>query len=233
MWIFLDLILIAIIVFHIFVSSKRGFIRTAIELVGFALSVYLAFSIGGVVAQSVYDNTIEPGIVEGVSESVSETATVNVDMAVENTWNALPDYVVSLVENVGIDSADIKESISGAVSTNNQTEEIAKSVSQKIVKPIIVPLIKTITSVIIFVVLMFVVRLLAKIINKAFSLPIIGRINKTLGGILGLGKGLIISAVLAVIISTIVAFSKDGIFIFTSENIEKTYLFSFLSNLVR
>ena len=73
---------------------------------------------------------------------------------------------------------------------------------------------------------------MAKIINKAFSLPIIGGINKSLGGILGFGKGLIISAVIAVIISTIVSFSKDGIFIFTPENIEKTYLFSFLSNLV-
>ncbi len=231
MWIFLDLIVIAIVVLNIIFSAKRGFIRTAIELVGFGLSIYLAFLVGGLVANGVYDTMIEPAIVNSVVEQAGETATDNVNDIVSTVFENIPKSAKLTAENLlGITEESIKESIDSATLTaSGDTRQLVLKVTDTVARPIVVPLIKTLVAFIVFVILLFVVKILARIVNRAFSLPIIGGLNRTLGGVLGLAKGLIIAAVVCILLSTIVAMTTSGFLFFTVDNVAKTTLFKWLS----
>ena len=76
---------------------------------------------------------------------------------------------------------------------------------------------------------MFVVKILSKIINKVFCLPLIGGLNKFLGGIIGLLKGAIVSIVFVTVVLLIMSFFEDGFLIFTNDNIEQSILFKFFA----
>lgn len=230
MWIVLDIIIVAIILFYILISAKRGFIRTAVELVGFGLSIYLAFLIGGTVATAIYDGTVEPAIVDAAVSAVGEQAGTGIDQAVTKTWESLPGYVINIADNFGITAETLKENITSAAINTNSVEAIAEQAAETVVEPIIVPLIKTIVGILLFIILMVLVKFLAKIINRAFNLPLIGGLNRTLGGILGFGKGVLISAVFAILITTLVSFSSEGFLFFTMENIEESTIFGFLAD---
>ena len=220
MWIILDIIVIAIILIYALISAKRGFVRTAIELVGFGLAVYLSFTVSGIVSEGIYNSVVKPAIVDTVVETVGDTATASVDKTVDAVFDKMPKFVVKSANNMGVTPEKLKTDITNKTVNNNNIEKTAITVADSAVKPVVVPL-----------VLIFVVKILARIVNKAFSLPLIGGLNRTLGGLLGAAKGIIISGVLCLVISTIVSFTKNGILIFTEENIDKTYIFKLFTGL--
>lgn len=230
MWIILDLIIVAIVALFVFLSAKRGFVRTIIEFVGYILAVYLAFTVGGIISTAIYDGAIEPAIVSSTAERIVDTAGESVDSTVNNVWESLPDLVTKGAESFGITSDYLRNSLTeNSVNTENATA-IAENAVSAIVEPVIVPLLKSIIGIILFAVLIFVVRILAKAINKVFKLPLIGGLNKFLGGVVGGLKGIVISVIFVVIIGLIMSFTENGFLIFTEENIEQTYLFKILMN---
>ena len=59
----LDLIVLAIIAAVALISARRGFVRVAIELVGFIAAIFITFTISTPLASLTYDKIIEPPIV--------------------------------------------------------------------------------------------------------------------------------------------------------------------------
>lgn len=230
MWIILDILVIAIILIYAFISAKRGFMRTAIELVGFVLAVYLSFAVGGAVADGIYGSVVEPAIVDTIVDTVDETTTNSINGAVDAVWQGMPELITKAAGNLGVTSDAVKSDISAQAFNTESFEELAQQVADSVARPVVIPLIKTVVGFILFVILLFVVKILARIVNRAFSLPLIGGLNRTLGGILGAAKGVIIAAVVCILISTAVALTKSGFLIFTQENIEQTTVFKFFAD---
>lgn len=230
MWIFLDIIVIAILAICAFSSAKRGFVRTIIEFVGFLLAIYISFTVSGSVAESVYEKNIEPKIVNSVTEKVSATSLNTVDDTVNTIWSGLPAIVKNSATFFGVESDTIADTVNQRLSDTNDIKNIAETTAEKAVEPIVVPLIKSIVGTTIFIVLMFVVKMLARILGKMFKLPIIGGINRILGAILGLGKGLVISVIVCMALSTLIAITDKDILFLTKENIDKSLLFSLFAN---
>lgn len=229
MWWILDLIIVAIIATYVFLSAKRGFARTVVELVGYFLAVYLAFTLGGVLAETIYDGIVEPAIVETVADNITVTADSGVDEAVNNVWESLPGFVVNSAENFNITPDTLRSQIVENCANDATATAFAQSAAESIAKPVIIPLIKTVIGLILFIVLMFVVKILAKIINNAFKLPLIGGINRFLGGVIGFFKGSIISAIFVFVVLFIVSFTEEGFLFFTNESINQSVLFKFLA----
>lgn len=229
MWIALDIIILAIIMFYVIISAKRGFARTIVEVVGYFLAIYLAFTFGGVLANVVYDSVAEPAIVESISEKISVSSSTNVDEAVKTVWDSLPKIVVNAAETFDVTDATLRTTLKENFANNETSTTLAKSVTNSVVKPILVPVIKAIIGFILFIILMFVVKILAKVINKIFNLPLIGGINRFLGAIIGFAKGAIISIIFVTVVLLIMSFFEDGFLIFTNENINQTFIFKFLA----
>ena len=225
--IILDLIVIAIIVAFAIISAKRGFVRVAVEVAGFIAAVMISLSLSTTLADFTYNKAIEPSIISSVGE-VAENTTAD---TAENAWEALPDFIKNNAERFGINKEEITRNISSGMGQN--TTEIVTDISQNSIKPVAVGILKALYEVILMLVLLVIVKFLARFINKLFSFSLVGKLNKVLGGTLGLVKGLIIAWIFCTAVVLIISFTENGIWIFNSENIEKTYIFKMLANLIK
>lgn len=223
MGIVLDIIVLAIICITAFISAKKGFVATVIELVGLILAFYLAFTFSTVAANFTYDKFISPTIKETVIDEIGDS----VSQTADSIWDSLPGIVVSGANTLGINKDEIFGDVNNA--TTSTIQDIANTVDEKIARPVITTFIRILLGFILFIVCLFLVKILAKLLNKLFSFSIIGKLNRTLGAILGAGKGIVFSIVTVLLLSTIVAVTKNGFLIFTTENIEKSAIFEFIA----
>ncbi|MBR6533063.1 MAG: CvpA family protein [Clostridia bacterium] len=220
----IDLILIGIIAIIALVSAKKGFVRTVVEVVGFIAAVLIAFTVSKPLADVTYEKMVEPAIVNSVSDS-AEQSTIN---TVDTVWESLPQFVTDNAANFGISKEVLEESISKGAENNAQT--ILTDISRNVIKPLVTNILKTVYAVLLIILLSFIVKLLAKLLNKVFSFSVVGKLNKTLGGILGILKGIAIALIICEAVLLIVSFTENGIWILNNANIEKTILFKFLTN---
>ena len=215
MSIIIDLIIVAIILVTALISAKQGFVRAVVEVAGFVAAVLVAFSVSAPLADITYEKVIEPPIL-----STAQTA--------DSVWESLPSFITDNSEKLGITKEHIEKIV--VESTLSSTDTALNEISQKAVKPVATGILETLYAVILIVVLLFVVKILAKLLNKAFSFSVVGKLNRTLGGLLGVVKGLAIALIVCEIVVLIISFTDNGIWIFNNENIDKTYIFKFLTN---
>ena len=219
----LDLIVVLIILAVALISAKRGFVKVAIELAGFIAAVFITLTISTPLASLTYDKIIEPPIVSSVSKATGDSVTQITD----DTWNALPEFIRKYSENVGFS----KESINKSINENmgNGAVSAAKAASQGVVKPIVAKLLAVLYGILIMVILIFLVKILAKFLNGVFSFSIVGKLNRILGGIVGIPKGIIIAMLFCLVISLIVPLTNGGFLIFKTEAMEKSWFFTHFS----
>ena len=217
----LDGIIVLIVLLFIYLSAKKGFVYTLIEVVGFVAALVIAFTISTPLAEFSYDTFVYPSI----SEKVENTGNENINEAADAVWEDLPDYFTES-SFFGLS----KETATTAAQNefSNNSDSIAKSISDSMVKPTAVKLISVFISFVLVVVLLFIAKILAKYLNKLFTFSFVGEINKILGGVLGIAKGAAMAVVFCLVISLILSFTKDGFLIFTYDAIESSYLFKLL-----
>ncbi len=218
-WI-LDLIIVAIICFYAYISAKRGFVRTIIELVGFVAIFLVITRLGTPISEKLFDTAFR-----GTVQTKLETALTDAgEQTAEAIDEALPDFVVNGAEFLGIDITD-------SLVTSDTTSALAEKLTDNIVRPVVSSLIYAILSLLLFGVGMCLVRVLARAINSLFKISLIGTLNRVLGAVLGAGKGLVVAFVVCLVITIIVSFTKNGFLFFTKENIENSLIFSKIAEL--
>ncbi len=220
----LDGIIVLIILLFVFLSAKKGFVRTLIEVAGFIAAIVIAFTISSPIANATYDKLIQPSVVKTV-QNVASDGISDATSAVDAVWVKMPSFITeSKFFNLS------KESITTTVqdSAASDSIQLAQNISDSFVKPVATKLISVFLSVILVIVLLFVVKFLAKFINKLFTFSVVGTINKTLGGILGIVKGTAVAIIFCLVVSLILSFTKNGFLIFTYDAINSSYIFKFL-----
>lgn len=194
MSIILDIILVAIFAAYVFFAAKKGFVRTLLELVAVVAAIFLSFQISPVISQTVYDGFVEKEIVATLEEQISE----NVDaLSVTEKTNAvldsIPDFAVSLAASAGVEISTIKEQIS---SQKIDSQNLAQSLVDKIAEPIVVGALTIIIFILLAVVLMIALKFVAKLVSKLFDIPLVKSVNRSLGGVLGAIKGVLVVIVI-------------------------------------
>lgn len=223
MSIILDICVVVLIIAIVLLSAKRGFARAAVELLGFIAAVFISLTISTPLSNITYDKIIEPSVVRSVSEITGASAGETAD----KVWDALPSALKNYSGKIGISKENLDKSISEDLASG--VEDTAKGLSQNAVKPIAVRFISLIYSAVIFSALVFVVKILAKYINKLFSFSVAGSLNRLLGGIIGIPKGIIIAALICTVISIIISFTDNGFLIFTKDAVGNSWFFKHLT----
>ena len=220
-----DGIIIAIVLLAIIFSSKKGFVRTVIEVAGFIAAFIIAFTFSSPLSNLTYDKMIEPSIIK----TAEQTATDTTESTVDAFWEAMPKFVKNNSQKLGISKEEISQKAASNVGQNSS--QLALSLSQNVAKPVVCKLLSFLFSTVLVVVLLFVVKILAKFVNKLFSFSIIGKLNRTLGGVIGFFKGIIIAFAFCMLITLIVSFTGNGIWIFNAQVLEETVIFKTLCSL--
>lgn len=221
MGIVLDIIIIAIIVITAFLSAKRGFVRTAVELVGFGLAIYLAFTLSTPASSYIYKNWVEPSVVKSVEESITQ-ASGNIHSA---ALNALPDFIENNLDKFGVDPTSVGTGVSGTA------QQVAQNLSKTVTEPILTGIFRTVLAIILFIALTFIVRIVARLLNKLFSFSIVGKLNKTLGFILGSVKGVVFAAIFCALVVLIASFAGKGFLIFSTKAVNSSFICSWITDI--
>ena len=224
MFVAIDLILIAVWAFVIWRSARRGFIRSVIELVGWFLALMLAIWISGLIANAIYTSFIEPQFIKGVQSSVTSFANDHINDDVSAIRDSLPFYLRGVFSD-----ADLSRSITSELSKGSAA---AATAIAETLRPALVSIISVMLTFLLMIPLMILVRIAAKYINKVFNLPVIGTINRVLGGILGFFKGILVIYIFVIVINVFMDMSQSKSFLFfTQSAIDRTVLFATLQSL--
>ncbi len=190
MSIILDVILITVFAAFVFTAAKKGFMLTLLELIAVIVALAMSYQFSPVVAQAAFDSVVEESLIETVETQIDETLNISSTTAkAEVVLESIPEFMVSFASSVGVDIETVKSQISSA---QFSSENLATELVEKIAQPIAVGALTVIFFLLLSSVLIFALKWLAKLLSKLFKLPLIGTVNKVLGGVLGACKGVIV-----------------------------------------
>lgn len=218
--ILLDVITVAVVILFAMIGMRRGFIKSVVRLLGFAVSVVASALVSSPVAQWIYNEMLyeqlEAIVAQKVQEGVAAASATLADQ-INAVLATLPQGVQNLLTVYGVDASGM----AGAAQTN---ETLVPTIMDQIISPLCVAALQLIVFLVLFLVLFLVIRLLGKVIDKIFaSLPVIKQINGLLGGVLGFAEGVLVLFVLCFALQLYMTLTGAGSLI-TPESLEQTYL---------
>ena len=85
----------------------------------------------------------------------------------------------------------------------------------------------------IFIALIVLSKVAARLLNKLFSFSFVGKLNRLLGGILGIPKGILLALIFCMLTVLIVKVSENGFLIFTKDAVESSHIFQWIYGFLR
>lgn len=223
-----DAIIIAIIAIVIVRSSKKGFVSSLVDTFAMIIATIVSYMFTPEVSQFVYDSFIKNSVSKGFEKVLDD---MNTNAAVADKVDAmiasLPEGAVNLADRLGI----INLNAIGAgihmpgVIDNNQ---LITTVLNDFAYNVMITITKVVVFFILFVLATLVLRMVSNFLENINKIPLIGKLNSTLGGVLGVAKALIIILVVCTVMYFIVpssdnvdlvgAISDSKIYNFVTEN---------------
>ena len=223
--IILDVILLTIFVAFVFTAAKKGFMLSLLELIAVIAALSLSYQFSPVVAQAAYDNIVEEKLVETVETEIDENLNISSSTTqAEMVLESMPGFMVSFASSVGIELDEVKAKIT---SETFSAENLATELVEKIAQPIVVAALTAISFLLLSAVLMFALKWVAGLLSKIFKLPLLGTVNKALGGVLGACKGVMVIIFISTILKVLFAGGDSEI----STAVNSSYIVGLLDNI--
>lgn len=220
MGLILDLVFLAVILIAVILSSKKGFMLTLLELLGFLAAIVIATTVSEPICEFAYDKFIEPTVVEKTQGIIVDSVTE----IPENLWENLPNLIKNNSEFFGISEDSFLKTLSSE--TKNGAVDVSTTISRKIVRPSVVNLTSTITCFLLILILIPTFRFVAKAVNKLFTISLVGKVNKILGGILGIVKGVAICFIICIVLDLFLKIKGGGLWFLTDEFLNESFVYS-------
>lgn len=175
-WI-LDIAVLAIIVLTIVFAVKKGFIKTLINSVSFLLALLVTICFAGRLADVLKNTAIAKGI-ENSTETVLQNIVDDSMITTAKLFDGTNEKLNSLLKTAGLTNSDIlKGRAPESVSIADASKTIAKPVTDVIALVLAV--------IILFLGTKLLLSLVSWLLTKIMKLPVLKKLNKSLGFILG------------------------------------------------
>ncbi len=222
----LDLILVAIIVICIKKGSDDGFAKTLISFLG----VFIALVVAGVLCKPAANFTYNTFIKKPVATTVENAIRGQID-DISQSAPSINDILDGIEENIDTAPSFIKN----AFNIEEKRQELANSINKiytsditelsqraadTIVKPIVITSVAAIVFVALFVIISIIIAIISKTLKLVNKIPLLGGVNKLLGGVIGALKGILIVLILNWALSTLTSGGADLCGIITADTIQ-------------
>lgn len=181
----LDAIIIFIIVFTIFRSAAKGFIRTVFAMLKFAVSVICAILFKGGLAKIIMNSGIYDTASEKLKGELADALTrAGSNISSEQMLEAFKTEnreLVSIIEYMGADLDKTRAAVEQAAL--NGSKNIAETAAKHILEPAMESVAHILAFAAVFVAAYAALWLLERILDGIFGLPILCGINRA-GGII-------------------------------------------------
>ena len=174
----LDGIILLICLICVLVGVKKGFIHSVVRFLGAVIAALLASTLGGALAQWLFDTMFRGAMVEKINSSLQALGSENAAAAGGQVLASLPDFLVRALEEAGV----TLETVSHAI--NSQTSGAAGMVVDYL-SPVFVNFLKVLAVIVLFFLFTTLARLLAALISDLLRLPILRELDGVLGGAFG------------------------------------------------
>ena len=174
----LDGIILLICLICVLVGVKKGFIHSVVRFLGAVIAALLASTLGGALAQWLFDTMFRGAMVEKINSSLQALGSSIAAAAAGQVLASLPDFLVRALEEAGV----TLETVSHAI--NSQTSGAAGMVVDYL-SPVFVNFLKVLAVIVLFFLFTTLARLLAALISDLLRLPILRELDGVLGGAFG------------------------------------------------
>lgn len=169
---FYDLLFAAVLIFSIAAGWRRGFLSTLTVLVGGVAGIVGAVWVSRTVGPALYRDHVGVAVAQRVSQALAEAG---------------GDVEASLQELTFL-PASVRETLVRNVQEMNGE---AVPMVVEMLEPLLLPLIQALLFLVVCILVRWVFRLLAWALRRCNALPLVGGVNRFLGGALGLGMGIL------------------------------------------
>lgn len=222
----LDILFLVVVLLAIRNCARRGFVRTVVELVGWLVLVYAAFKLATPLAQQLYDRFLHESVSKAILERVQSAMQDTAAQTSQSLWSSLPGFVRA---GFNMTQSGLEQTVADNISGG--AEQICQMLMQSVITPALLLILRCVLIALIFALGTLLVRTVAISLNKLFSLPIVGSLNRTLGGVVGAVKGMILVLMLCVLLSLILTLIPEGLGPVNLEMLESSYTYRFISGM--
>ncbi|MFI3141026.1 MAG: CvpA family protein [Clostridia bacterium] len=207
----LDIVLVVVLLFSIFMGIKKGFFLTLFELVSSLLAFFAAKAASARIAPSLYDQYASSSVESYVRNALEGVSGVDYSASLSESIESIPSTFSGLMSTIaGIDTATLSQTVADA---NLTGEEFILWVIETLA-PIVTAVISGICFVVLAIVFIILFKILAKIADKIIKkLPIIKQANKSLGAVAGALRGCILVAIFAMVLALVAGFIANDSFV--------------------
>lgn len=193
--IIIDLVILAVLGFSIFLGWAKGLVRSLLTLVGMILALLVASQVGSYASELIVDRVISPAAHTAVEQYILELDTENLPA----TTLELVEQAISTIENDLVREKALELLASRnwpTVDLGGSTQEAVLKISGELVDTVLNGVAQQVLSAILcllcFAILSFLLRPIIWIVEKAFKLPILRELNHFGGMISGAVKGILL-----------------------------------------
>ncbi len=198
------IILIAFLIFYI-----KGFVSSALQLLGFAGALVLGYLAVTGFSVALYDRYVYPYLVDLVAGRIEDYLNGGEGAGTGLIGRAIKKYL----------------EMSSATGT---PEELAKSIIEGSVRNVTLTTCKVVMFIIVFIVSLLLIKLLAGLLTNLNDAPVVGKLNQILGGAFGIVIGVSVIILLSALFHILQGhFSAEWL---KEDYMQNTYLYSYFYN---
>ena len=227
-----DFVCLFVIVVCIWQSYRRGFAASLVNFCGKVIALVGAYAMSAPLAQWIYTRFIEADMVSGIAQNL-QLATDEAGafliggaeiITLLNTYFSSTKMPFSsyFINNLNNSTQTIHDSVSAGA------QVMAQNVADSVCKPVIVGIFAAAAVILLFVIFSLIIGGLVKALQVVNKIPLIGGVNKLLGGIFGVLVALMILYMIAIGIRLFVGLTNQNLPILSDTTIGKTYLFKYI-----
>lgn len=186
-----DIAIIALFVFIVAMGYKKGFLSTVIDTFALAISAVVSFMFCEPVAQGAYDLFVRDLVETRFTRVLDDiSSTLSVQEKVSAMIEGLPPSAVKLAEVMGVNFKSLSLSMSSGGDLSDGA--LISLAVDKVGHPIMINITEVVTFIAMFVVITIAMKFLAGVFKKANDIPLLGKLNAGLGGVIGIVKAVAI-----------------------------------------
>lgn len=224
----LDILIIVIIVFSIFIAAKRGLVRALLGGASFIIAVVLSL----LLINPVKAFLINTSVAQNARESISDTLAGFVSSDSENYDPTLLENNSSfsaMISVFGIDKDELREKWEDWRHEN--TEKLRADLEEYISEPVVNTVVAVIAFLILFIGITLILKLAVFLLDRFFRLPVLKQTNTFLGVLLGVILAIIRVYLFVAVINVLLPYGQQlGWQFFSQIHAEETLLFGWFCN---
>ena len=180
--IILDLALLAVLAYTVFVSIHRGFLGTVFRLASTGIALVIDYMIASALTPQIFEKFLKEGLVEKVAGTIVTEGQLTLDGIIGKLSGFLPENVVAgLTQNL-----NAFQSVGGQEATKT-----ASMIVDNIIAPLLMPVISIIIFFLVYAVISVVLRFVTAALMNMNKIPLFGKFNRGLGGVAGFVLGIL------------------------------------------